>query len=64
MRLFDKVSQKKVLRAFTLTGLATAIALAAGCSSDNPDDYIRGFPSHPHRGFETVTYLLAGKRER
>lgn len=29
--------------------------------SDNPDDYIAGFPSHPHRGFETVTYLLAGK---
>lgn len=29
--------------------------------SDNPDDYIGGFPSHPHRGFETVTYLLAGR---
>ncbi|MFT6557987.1 pirin family protein [Sneathiella sp.] len=29
--------------------------------SDQPDDYIGGFPSHPHRGFETVTYLLAGK---
>ncbi len=29
--------------------------------SDNPDDYLAGFPSHPHRGFETVTYLLAGK---
>ena len=29
--------------------------------SDNPNDYIAGFPSHPHRGFETVTYLLAGK---
>ena len=28
--------------------------------SDNPDDYIAGFPSHPHRGFETVTYLLNG----
>ena len=28
--------------------------------SDNPDDYLAGFPSHPHRGFETVTYLLAG----
>jgi redox-sensitive bicupin YhaK (pirin superfamily) len=31
--------------------------------SDNPDDYIGGFPPHPHRGFETVTYLLAGKVE-
>ena len=29
--------------------------------SDNPNDYIAGFPSHPHRGFETVTYLLNGR---
>ncbi len=29
--------------------------------SDDPNDYIAGFPSHPHRGFETVTYLLAGR---
>jgi redox-sensitive bicupin YhaK (pirin superfamily) len=29
--------------------------------SDNPEDYIAGFPPHPHRGFETVTYMLAGK---
>jgi redox-sensitive bicupin YhaK (pirin superfamily) len=29
-------------------------------SSDNADDYIAGFPSHPHRGFETVTYMLDG----
>ena len=29
-------------------------------SSDDPDDYIAGFPSHPHRGFETVTYMLDG----
>ncbi len=28
--------------------------------SNDPDDYIAGFPDHPHRGFETVTYLLAG----
>jgi hypothetical protein len=29
--------------------------------SDNPDDYIAGFPAHPHRGFETVTYMLDGR---
>ncbi|WP_394778745.1 pirin family protein [Undibacterium sp.] len=29
-------------------------------SSDNPDDYNAGFPNHPHRGFETVTYILDG----
>ena len=29
--------------------------------SDRPGDYIAGFPAHPHRGFETVTYLLAGR---
>lgn len=29
--------------------------------SENPDDYIAGFPPHPHRGFETVTYMLAGR---
>jgi redox-sensitive bicupin YhaK (pirin superfamily) len=31
--------------------------------SDNPEDYIAGFPWHPHRGIETVTYILQGKVE-
>ena len=29
--------------------------------SDKPNDYLAGFPEHPHRGFETVTYMLEGK---
>ena len=29
--------------------------------SDRADDYIAGFPDHPHRGFETVTYMIAGR---
>lgn len=29
--------------------------------NENPEDYIGGFPDHPHRGFETVTYMLAGR---
>ena len=29
--------------------------------TENADDYIAGFPSHPHRGFETVTYMFAGQ---
>lgn len=31
--------------------------------SDRPEDYLRGFPWHPHRGIETVTYMLEGKVE-
>ena len=31
--------------------------------SDNPDDYVRGFPWHPHRGIETITYVLHGEVE-
>lgn len=30
-------------------------------ANENPDDYIGGFPDHPHRGFETVTYMIAGR---
>jgi quercetin 2,3-dioxygenase len=31
--------------------------------NDNPDDYLAGFPWHPHRGIETITYVLAGQVE-
>jgi redox-sensitive bicupin YhaK (pirin superfamily) len=31
--------------------------------NDNPDDYLAGFPWHPHRGIETITYVLAGTVE-
>ena len=31
--------------------------------NDNPDDYRAGFPWHPHRGIETITYVLAGTVE-
>ena len=31
--------------------------------SDDAGDYIEGFPEHPHRGFETVTYMLAGRMQ-
>ncbi|MGE5238565.1 MAG: pirin family protein [Chloroflexota bacterium] len=29
--------------------------------SDNPEDYIAGFPTHPHRGIETITYMMHGR---
>jgi redox-sensitive bicupin YhaK (pirin superfamily) len=31
--------------------------------SDDPNDYLAGFPDHPHRGFETVTYMIEGAME-
>ena len=34
-----------------------------GFDSTNPQDYIKGFPWHPHRGIETVTYLVSGTME-
>ena len=31
--------------------------------STDPSDYIAGFPTHPHRGIETITYLISGRIE-
>ena len=45
------------------TKLTDPFLLLDHFGSDNPDDYIRGFPWHPHRGIETVTYMLGGTVE-
>jgi redox-sensitive bicupin YhaK (pirin superfamily) len=42
------------------TTLTDPFLLLDHFGSDNPDDYIKGFPWHPHRGIETVTYMLGG----
>lgn len=43
-----------------LAGEADPFLLFDEFRSDQPGDYIGGFPPHPHRGFETVTYMMAG----
>ena len=45
------------------TKLTDPFLLLDHFGSDNPDDYIKGFPWHPHRGIETVTYMLSGTVE-
>ena len=56
----DGVKMTRVIGSQELNVLDPFLLLDA-FESDKPDDYIGGFPSHPHRGFETVTYLLAGR---
>lgn len=52
----------KLLRAIgqPALGVFDPFLLLDEFGSDKADDYIGGFPSHPHRGFETVTYMLDG----
>ena len=45
------------------TDLTDPFLLLDHFGSDNPADYIKGFPWHPHRGIETVTYMLGGTVE-
>jgi len=56
----DGVKMTRVIGTAELNMLDPFLLLDA-FESDQPQDYIGGFPSHPHRGFETVTYLLAGR---
>jgi redox-sensitive bicupin YhaK (pirin superfamily) len=56
----DGVKMTRVIGSQELNMLDPFLLLDA-FESDQPEDYIGGFPSHPHRGFETVTYLLAGR---
>lgn len=53
----------KLKRLFPVAGLdqLDPFMLLDHFGSDNADDYIAGFPLHPHRGIETVTYLLEGR---
>ena len=44
-------------------GLLDPFLLLDEFHSDDPDDYAAGFPDHPHRGFETVTYMIHGAME-
>ena len=56
----DGVNMTRLIGTSKLSLLDPFLMLDA-FGSDKPQDYIGGFPSHPHRGFETVTYLLAGR---
>ena len=53
----------KLMRAVTHGDLSTfdPFLMLDEFHSENADDYIAGFPDHPHRGFQTVTYMLKGK---
>ena len=56
----DGVKLTRIFGGPNLPGLDTFLLLDE-IRSDDGADYIGGFPEHPHRGFETVTYVLAGR---
>jgi len=56
----DGVKMTRIIGSPELNMLDPFLLLDA-FETDKPTNYIGGFPDHPHRGFETVTYLLAGK---
>ncbi len=53
----------KLRRAFGNTSEFDPFLLLDDFRNDRPDDYLAGFPWHPHRGIETITYVLAGSVE-
>ncbi|MDD4143877.1 MAG: pirin family protein [Prolixibacteraceae bacterium] len=56
------VHLRRVLGARTIIDFDPFLMLD-GFDSADPEDYIKGFPWHPHRGIETITYLIKGKIE-